>query len=280
MTDGQWTTTLRSKVQTSWNLHHLLPDLDFFLLLSSVSGVIGNPGQANYAAGCSFQDSLARYRAHTGQKAVSIDLGPMDTIGVVAETESLQQHFERSRSLKLVKEQELISLLDMYCDPTRNFSTAESQVAMGLSTPGEMLARQLEPAEFMQRPLFTFFKEVGDNSVGSCLTNRTRAGELFRKAQSADEQSAVVVEALAEKLARALSMKVQDLDVDQPLHAHGVDSLVAVEIRNWISKEFAADIPVFEINGRRTVASVGELVAKTIQINPGKVAKQESASSL
>lgn len=71
MSLAQWEQTSCSKIESSWNLHTLLPELDFFILLSSVSGVVGNPGQSNYAAGCTFQDALARHRNQGGQKAVS-----------------------------------------------------------------------------------------------------------------------------------------------------------------------------------------------------------------
>lgn len=265
MTNEQWVSTIKSKVPSSWNLHCLLPHLDFFLLLSSASGIVGNPGQANYAAGCSFQDSLARYRAQNGQKAVSIDLGPMEAIGVVAETKSLQRRFERSQSFVLVKEIELLSLLDMYCDPERQFSTADSQVTLGLSTPTSMRARRLEIPGFLQTPLFSFFRGHGNSPHSSGSADRFSAGELFRQAESTELRTALVVRALSEKLAGALSMKVDDIDVDQPVHAFGVDSLVAVELRNWIAKEFGADIAVFEITGGRTVAAIGELVTKTSQ---------------
>ncbi|KAI1676032.1 Polyketide synthase [Pyrenophora tritici-repentis] len=67
---------LAPKYQGSWNLHELLPkDMDFMVFLSSMSGVIGNPAQANYAAGNTFEDALARHRAANGLKGVSFDLG-------------------------------------------------------------------------------------------------------------------------------------------------------------------------------------------------------------
>jgi hypothetical protein len=52
----------------AWNLHHCLPrDMDFFILLSSVAGLVGNRGQANYAAGNTFQDALASHRVSLGR---------------------------------------------------------------------------------------------------------------------------------------------------------------------------------------------------------------------
>jgi hypothetical protein len=54
-------TTVRPKVHGSWNLHHNLPELDFFAMLSSLIGVMGDAGHAKYAAGGAFQDTLATY---------------------------------------------------------------------------------------------------------------------------------------------------------------------------------------------------------------------------
>ena len=108
MTLAQWEQASRSKVESSWNLHTLLPELDFFILLSSVSGVVGNPGQSNYAAGCSFQDALARHRSQSGQKAISIDLGVMCNVGIVAETERLQKQFHSSKEFIQLEEPEFL----------------------------------------------------------------------------------------------------------------------------------------------------------------------------
>jgi hypothetical protein len=86
MTVEDWYAAARPKVQASWNLHEALPkDLDFFILLSSSSGMVGNRGQANYCAGNSYQDALARHRVLIGLKATSLDLGTILSVGFIAE---------------------------------------------------------------------------------------------------------------------------------------------------------------------------------------------------
>jgi acyl carrier protein len=265
MTYAQWERTIHSKVHSTWNLHTLLPDnLDFFILLSSISGIVGNPSQANYAAGCTFQDAVARERVQHGKKAVSIDLGVMRTIGVIAETEALQKNYEDDRSYGQIEEEEFLALLNIYCDPNRPLSTPDkSHVTMGLNTPADSITRGVEPLEFLQRPLFSRFAQPRGMLQTSGSSTNISPATLFRQAESAEERATVVVESLAKKLARALSIQPDEVDVDRPLHAFGVDSLVAVELRNWLGKEFAADVPVFEIMGGRTVAAIGELVTKT-----------------
>ncbi len=86
MTYEAWVAAARVKTVGSWNLHRLLPaDLDFLILLSSAAGVIGNRGQANYAAGNTFQDALACYRScpPLRRRSVSLDLGPIIGAGMV-----------------------------------------------------------------------------------------------------------------------------------------------------------------------------------------------------
>ncbi|KAK7757127.1 hypothetical protein SLS62_000674 [Diatrype stigma] len=266
MTHAQWERTIRSKVDSSWNLHALLPkELDFFVLLSSIAGVIGNPGQSNYAAGCTFQDSLARYRNRNGQRAASIDLGLMRTIGIIAESGELYKKVEVSQSLGQIEEEELLALLDMCCCPSDSNITGgmRGQIMMGLVTPVDILYRGLEPEEVMQRPLFGHFSRLrGTLTAASSATNTINFASLFRQAESAEQRTRVVVELLVMRLARTLSVKPEDVDADQPLHAFGVDSLVAVELRNLLMREFAADVPNFEIMGGRTITAVAELAVK------------------
>lgn len=55
-------------------------------MLSSVSGILGNPGQSNYAAGNTFEDSLAHYRHREGLKSTALDLGAVRDVGYLAES--------------------------------------------------------------------------------------------------------------------------------------------------------------------------------------------------
>src|ERR1700722_7544360 len=87
MTYDTFQIALKPKVQGSRNLHELLPlDMDFFILLSSATGVLGNRSQVNYAVGNTYQDALARHRVSKGLPVATIDLGTVLSVGYVAET--------------------------------------------------------------------------------------------------------------------------------------------------------------------------------------------------
>jgi acyl carrier protein len=267
MSHTQWDRTVRSKVDASWNLHELLPAaLDFFVMLSSISGVVGNAGQANYAAGCTFQDALASHRVRQGHKAVSIDLGVMRDVGVVAENEMINKRLQQSLGLRQVEQRELLATLDRYCDPSLALLSSEkSQVTMGVTTPVDFLKRGLEVPETVQSPLFSFFSQARGSSGGSGAGGGDSAVAQFRRSNSARQRADIVVESLSQKLARALSVQPGDIEAAKPLHAFGVDSLIAVELRNWLTKEFSSDVPVYELTGGRSVLAIGELVERTSQ---------------
>ncbi|KAK6853583.1 hypothetical protein PG995_010395 [Apiospora arundinis] len=266
MTHSQWERTVRSKVQTSWNLHALLPgDLEFFILLSSISGIVGNPGQSNYAAGCTFQDALAHYRTRIGQRALSIDLGVVRDVGVVAEIEAVQKKLASGiREFRPISEAEILAFLEICCDPGSQ-PPSSSHITMGLNTPADLIAQGIEPPEFMQRPLFAAFATLYRGQYSSAAGGHVNYGALFRQAGSAEGRANIVFEYLAKKLARAFSVKPEDIDANQPLHVFGVDSLVAMEIKNWMAKEFVAEVAVFELMGGRSIAAICELVTRMSQ---------------
>ncbi|KAF5548576.1 polyketide synthase [Fusarium phyllophilum] len=85
MTIKEWNTVVNPKAKGTWNLHNaslsVNTDLDFFILFSSLSGVIGPPGQANYAGANTFLDSFSQYRAHMGLPACAIQIGAVEEVG-------------------------------------------------------------------------------------------------------------------------------------------------------------------------------------------------------
>ncbi|KAI0804310.1 hypothetical protein GGR55DRAFT_691161 [Xylaria sp. FL0064] len=265
MTYAQWSLTINSKVQSSWNLHNLLPrDLDFFILLSSLSGVCGTVAQSNYAGGCSSQDALARYRTSHGQKAISLDVGWMSNIGIIAEKESYQRNRQQAADMQQVDDKELLGLLSVYCDPEMPLLSADkSQVLIGLLTPADFLLRGQTPPQMHNRPFFdTFSHVVGRTLADPSSLTTYNPGALFRLTKDTDERIQIVIRALAVKLARAMSILPDDVESSKPLSNYGVDSLMAVELRNYISREFQATVAVFDLMGGVPISSIGDLVVE------------------
>lgn len=262
MTLAQWDLAVKAKVDTAWNLHRLLPkDLDFFILLSSLAGIVGQMATTNYAGGCTFQDALARYRIEHGQKAVSIDIGWMRDIGIVAETAAFQRQRLATEDMQQIDGRDLMALLTLCCDPAAPPMTPEqSQILVGLRTPADFLAKGQTPPALLERPLFSAFSRVMGTETTAKAGQAADPAALFRAAADSEEKVQVVISSLVAKLARAMSISPEDVELSKPLSSYGVDSLMAVELRNWIRRDFAAPVAVFDIMGGVPISTVGELV--------------------
>lgn len=270
MTTTQWSEAVHAKVKVSWNLHKLLPnDMDFFISLSSLSGIYGSPGQSNYAAGCSFQDALARYRTMAGYRgSVTLDLGWMSTIGIVSESQALRRYQQNARIMQQVNETDLFATFDHYCNPSlAPLDVEHTQVLIGVFTHENFHLRGETPSAYLDRPLFATFNAphlwaAGARSSCANWSAQVSASMLFYKASTLLDRSAIVVAALRAKLARSLGIAVGDVDPRSTPSDYGTDSLMAVELRNWIRNDFGVLIAVFEITGGNTLLSIGELVAE------------------
>lgn len=248
MTFQQWSNGVRPKINGSRNLHKHLPNLSFFIMLSSVAGVAGHMSQANYAAGNTFQDALARQRTANGKPAVTIDLGAVRSVGYVAEREAGGDERLRARvenvGFDSVDIEAVLGIIE--ADPLRG-SLADSQVIVGPN----FHAFATESAMRNDRRFGTLriASQVGLNTAAASDSKSNTAAfvQAFAAAPSIDAASKLLVNALGTKLSDIFNIPLSDIDPELPLSRYGVDSLVGVELRNWISSTVKAKASVFEI---------------------------------
>ncbi|RAH81723.1 KR-domain-containing protein, partial [Aspergillus japonicus CBS 114.51] len=270
------------KVFGSWNLHALLPKgMDFFVLISSIGGVLGAPSQANYCAGNTYKDALARYRVQLGEPAAAIDLGMMVGEGVVAETAGMLDSLRRLGYFMDVTPADLHALLTHYCGAPRpsTASPTEAQVVVGIECPAAMEAKGFDPPYWMQRPYFRPLHLVNSHlpttrpmpsasPAGPAAAGRAAgkpgadAAAVLRASPSVAAAAAQIMQWVVAKLAQILGLPVEEIAVDRPVHANGINSLVAVELRNWFGKRIGAGVAVFEILGNMTLAELSRLAAE------------------
>ncbi|KAI0142269.1 hypothetical protein GGR57DRAFT_508814 [Xylariaceae sp. FL1272] len=262
MTHEQWKITVRTKVNGSYNLHKYLPDnLDFFIMLSSLSGIVGNPGQCNYAGGCTYQDELARYRVSRWQKAVCIDIGFMSNVGMVAGRASYWRAMEARSELTPIAEDNLIALLDMYCDATRVMSEEESRRAQ------QVLIGFRPHADPTSKALYSRFSRTQTQAMADAPQSTSDNDEArFRQAESDEERRRIVLGAFKVRIGVLLCINANDVDESKLFSDYGVDSLVAVELRTWIRRAFKSEVSVFDIMGQKTIAALASIVIQRSSI--------------
>lgn len=271
-----WQKAISPKVVGSFNLHTVLPKgMDFFIMLSSMAGVCGSRGQANYAAGNTYEDSLARHRVASGEKATSLDLGPLHGIGWVAARTELQRLYAEL-SDKPVTEGELHALLDYFGDSSNDgpqITNSNSQCII------LRVARSSRMAVYLDKPMFRSLavnsqsdKYDNDESNGTMKIMATSLSnnasppifdirDAFVHAETQTAAAVVVQEAFAHKVAETLGLRREELDTEVPILRYGVDSLVAVELRNWISREVCADVATLDFMGSATIAKISRTAA-------------------
>ncbi len=259
-----WQSGVDCKTIGSWNLHKTLPSgMDFFVLLSSVSGIVGLRGQANYNVGNTYEDALARYRVAHGEKAISLDLGAMVDDGTLAEHPDRLQRVLTYGALHPINRRRYFGILDYYCNPSMPILTpCESQVVIGIAN-GE--GSGLDSVDLSRQPML---RQLLQESNGKSTSENTGNADLdsfrglFSNSASFVEAGDIVVQALIKKLSKSLpALQGSDMDIHKPIQSYGVDSLLAVELRNWISKEFRVDVAVFETQGASTFSVLGMLAA-------------------
>ncbi|KAJ5007470.1 Highly reducing polyketide synthase gloL [Colletotrichum sp. SAR 10_66] len=155
MTFEQWQATVDPKVQGTWNLHNALQQhqsepLDFFFLFSSLSGLGGQIGQANYAAGNAFLDAFVQYRHSKGLACSVLDIGIMEDIGVLARE---QNRLEALRATKqhCLHEQDLLDALELMIRRSQPLSEEETHVIQnvnGFSSRGQVAVGMRIPVEY------------------------------------------------------------------------------------------------------------------------------------
>ena len=264
MSHEDFTLSTKPKVVGSWNLHELLPkDLDFFVLLSSICGIFGATSQVNYATGNTYKDGLAHYRLRQGEKAASIDLGMMTAEGVLSENKGMIDLLKRAGFFMEISQAELFALLDHFCNPNLVLQNpTQCQAIVGIEIPSVLQSLGKDIPLFMHRPLFRHFfcmdtKRAAPSEAANAALD---CASLLPQAATRTEAANIIAQGLAEKTSRILAIAAEDIDTSKPLNAYGVDSLVAVEIRNWVLKELGADIAIFDILGNTSLAGLSKTI--------------------
>lgn len=254
MTLDQLDQAMAPKVHGAWNLHTatLGQPLDFFVLFSSVASVLGSPGQANYAAGNAYLDALAAARRAQGLPATALDWGPWAGSGMAAEAGRDQA--VRSRGMALLDPASAIGVLG------RLLNAEASQVAV-------MDARWDEMLQLLGARAPTLLAELAaETRPGAGAKPDSRADRPFReRLQRADDETrhGLVREYIRDALARIMGVEPASLDLDQPLATFGLDSLLALELKNNLESRLEFTLPMAKLMEGPSIAS---LAAVTVQL--------------
>lgn len=269
MPHTDWTAVVKPKVQGSRNLHEALPtDLDFFIMLSSVGGIMGSRSQANYSAGNTYQDALAKHRASQGLPAASLDLGPVLGVGFVAENKNYARH--STKNMMTMGEDEVHAIVEYLIDPRHVVTEPMCQVICGLKMRKSYQDRGMPSPEPLNHPLFALFQSKGQSQqhkTGEADTYNVEA--LLSDAKSKEDAVEVISNGILWKLSVLLSVAADEVDPSKSIRANGVDSLIVMEFRAWLAKEVGAELPLLDIMVGGSISELGQKVASVSRFVQG-----------
>ena len=251
-------TVVQPKVLGAWNLHNALLDtrLDFFVSMASVSGINGNRGQSAYGATTTFLHAFSAYRVSLGLAATTIDLGPVKETGGLA-TQSVQlRNLAKDVMGCEISEQELLAIMDVAISGKMNKEPPYCSIA-GLQCTGSS-----SQTFWSQTPMFAHMrvKEVSGQKEEAGLKESVRR-QLARAASLAEARK-VVYDGLAVKISTVLMIADEGVSPHKAFSSYGSDSLVAVEIRNWIRREMEATVMLMDILADNTLTSLTQRILR------------------
>lgn len=222
--------TIAPKARGAWLLHEATKDvdLDFFVMFSSVSGVMGMPGLANYAAANSFLDALAHLRRAQGLTATSVAYGTWAGDGGMAARlgEGARSHLAQFGLDSLLPEEGL-GLMERAVVSNRPLTIA---AVLDLD---QLRGFCRDQGDSIPRLLHSLLPE--DSPASPPRPGRPSLRELLGKSR-ATEHAGIMLNLVREVVARDLGFTHHlDVDVDRPLRDVGIDSLTAVQIRNHLA---------------------------------------------
>ncbi|KAG0155247.1 hypothetical protein PDIDSM_821 [Penicillium digitatum] len=266
LTFADYQTVMMPRVHGIWNIQRALTgtngSVDFFINLSSAASFVGNMGQSPYAASGTFMAALAQYPETAKMRCSTIDLPIVRGVGYLSDD---QKREAISKQLGT----ESVGATDI-----RGLVTAAIRNEFDISCEGHCVvgfeAVKTTPAS--EQPFW-----VTDTKLSHLLRLSTLAGagELTESAQNGTEippalairqskthedAEAVVGAAVLKKISSILMRPMEDLDPAAPITVYGLDSLVAIEIRNWISRELEANLQILEILTSESIPALSDTI--------------------
>jgi NAD(P)-dependent dehydrogenase (short-subunit alcohol dehydrogenase family)/acyl carrier protein len=251
-TAARFAAVMAPKVRGSWILHRLSLSrpVEHFVLFSSVASIVGSPGQAGYAAANAFMNRLARFRRALGLPATSLCWGPWAKDGLAARAD--KDGRLEGRGFASIPANLGIRALD------RALSADRAELTIMDFRPGAW--RESFPAS----AALPFFSELPVAEAHADGVRNEQAAEILSRLNSATtprERRERLEAFLRSEIGRVLRQAPERIDLRAPFGSLGLDSLMALEVRNRLERALGRSLPVSLVWNYPTVAELAVFLA-------------------
>ena len=288
--------SLSVKVTAGWNLHTYFaskPRLDLFVVFSSVASLIGNLGQSNYSIGNTYLEGLIANRRASGLAGTALILGGVYDAGAVARNASILNESLRSQMVsksdvllaleKVVRQQSWLheeagddvanEQLEAHNTVSNNAMTNdtattdqqrerkdETSTSRNDMTPREVIIFPFDKGTLADVPVLRMLR-------WSLASSAAKAEALLQQVAKlpVSERTEAVTRSVKDDIAMILGLEASTLRGDQPLSSLGIDSILAVELKNKLDTQWQMSLPVFELTSGKSVSDLIEIVSAHIE---------------
>jgi acyl transferase domain-containing protein/NADPH:quinone reductase-like Zn-dependent oxidoreductase/acyl carrier protein len=266
--DARFAAVLEPKVAGAWNLHRATQrcELDFFVLYSSATTYLGNPGQGAYVAANSFLEALAAHRRAAGLPATFMAWGPIEDVGFLARHSGTREALQARIGGASITSVEAMAALER---------------ALEHGTGGEAVVRLDWRAIARGMPAAQARRYSALQTAGAAETP-SEDGALLEQLRALPAAEAVVlVEAvLRGQIARILHLPPERIDADRSVLDLGMDSLMGMELGMAVEESFGVKLSIMAIAEGATVHTLAVRIVDMLDENSEGDAPTESADDM
>ncbi|KAL1957332.1 hypothetical protein VTO42DRAFT_6121 [Malbranchea cinnamomea] len=261
MTLDEFRGALEPKVTGTQNLVKALEgqSLDFFLMLSSGASIIGNLSQANYAAGNAYMDTLANItESISGTRFISLNLGPITDVGAMKDSDRRKQILVR-QGYVLTLGRDLLAMFE-HSLSAESATKGCKQFILGFDYRS---LRESDNWYSLENPMFSHLLKSKDNHETKHQDGAAMQSieESITAAGTIEQVGTIVADAIARKISTLVAVAYEEIDFQRSVVDFGLDSLVLIELKNWIAQKFKATLQVSEISDAAHIIALAMKVA-------------------
>jgi acyl transferase domain-containing protein/NADPH:quinone reductase-like Zn-dependent oxidoreductase/NADP-dependent 3-hydroxy acid dehydrogenase YdfG/acyl carrier protein len=257
LTEQRFMKVMRPKIDGAINLHRALLEKtkpDYFICISSISSLIGNPGQGNYVAANGFMDAFTFYRKSLGLPCTTLNLGVLLETGVVQRDKNLQIILE-SAGIRGFSNQDVINGFEtILSHPAEQAGFFDIDWARWSASN-----KKLSGISFFRK-----YIEEGRMNQGSNKEQMDFVRQIME--MDAKEKHAFVVSTLRTILSEILKMPEENVNPEKGINLLGIDSVMVVELISAILKKFGVSMNPMDFLSGPTINDVAVSVLAKLNL--------------
>ncbi|GCB06395.1 type I polyketide synthase [Ralstonia sp. SET104] len=267
--DARMRDVLAPKVAGAWNLHRATRELalDFFVVYSSATTLLGNPGQSNYVAANAFLEALIHKRRAHGLPGTYMAWGPLEDVGFLARNSQTLEALQGRIGGRAITSAQAMAALEQ---ALQRGDAGEAVLWLDWKAISRVMpaARSLRYLE-MQGGI----GQESQRADGACLQVEIRALAPAEAVQ-------LVIETLQAQIARILHLSAAKIDADRSVTDLGMDSLMGMELGMAVEECFEVKLPVMMLAEGATVRSLAQKIAESVRAGASEGQETGAASDI